>query len=261
VSASTGAVIWEGASRFDGSPIAVVLTWQTANVKTGPMVQAWILRTDMPPTDAVRTGADDAICGECPRRSGHGCYVNVANAPQAVYRKLSRGEYERLDVRTAARRLVGQRLRVGAYGDPAAVPASIWWTLLVRGVAPDGSLVMNTAGHTGYTHSPAKAPALRELVMASAETELDATRWQAHGWRTYRALDAEGNAEPLADGERACPASVEGGKRTACAWCLACDGATPGKAQRSIAIIDHSGVQLSRLARIRRSREGEALSS
>lgn len=249
-SVNTGAVVYEGPSRFDGRSVVVVLTWQTSNVKTGPMVQAWILRTDVAPAEAVRAGEDGAICGDCPRRSGHGCYVNTANAPNAVYRKFRRGEYERLDPRVAARRLTGQRLRIGAYGDPAAVPASLWW-----------ALTAHTAGHTGYTHSPAMAPALRELVMASAESELEATRWQAHGWRTYRvrALDPEGNAEPLVAGERACPASVEGGKRTACAWCLACDGADPDKAQRSIAIVDHSGVALSRLARIRRSREGEAL--
>lgn len=252
VSANTGAVVYEGASRFDGRPVVVVLTWQTSNAKTGPMVQAWILRTDVSPADAVRSGEDRTICGDCPRRSGHGCYVNTANAPRAVWAKYTRGEYERLGPRTAARRLTGQRLRIGAYGDPAAVPASLWW-----------ALTAHTAGHTGYTHSPEHAPELKGLVMASAETELAADRLQAHGWRTYRvrALDREGNAEPLAKGERVCPASVEGGKKTACAWCLACDGADPDKRQRSIAIIDHSGVALSRLARIRRSRDGEALAS
>jgi hypothetical protein len=35
-------IIWEGPSRFDGSPIFVALTWQTDNQKTGPMVQSWI---------------------------------------------------------------------------------------------------------------------------------------------------------------------------------------------------------------------------
>lgn len=249
---STGAVVWEGPSRFDRSPIAVVLTWQTANEKTGPMVQAWILRTDIAPADAVRTGADGAICGDCPRKGGHGCYVNAANAPQSVFRTFPK--YERLSLNVAAQRLAGARLRIGAYGDPAAVPASVWWTL-----------VRHTVGHTGYTHSPALAPALRLLVMASCDSELEATRWQAHGWRTFRvrALDATGEPEALAPGERVCPASSEGGKRLACAWCLACDGAGSAEGARvgkSIAVVDHSGVQLSRLARLRRSREGAAVS-
>lgn len=249
MSASTGAVVWEGFSRFErGVPLAVALTWQTANVKTGPMVQAWILRMDESPAEGVRSGGDSGICGTCPRRGGNGCYVNAANAPQAVFRAMPR--YERLTVATAARRLTGQRLRIGAYGDPAAVPASVWW-----------GLVAHTAGHTGYTHAPEKAPALRELIMASVETESAAVRWQAHGWRTFRVRSYEGGEEPerLAPGELACPASREGGQRTACSYCLLCDGAGRNGKARSIAVVDHSGVTLSRLARLRRSREGVAL--
>ena len=242
MSSSTGAVVWEGFSRFErGVPLVVALTWQTANIKTGPMVQAWILRTDESPAEGIRSGGDAAICGSCPRRGGNLCYVNAANAPQAVYRSLP--GYERLSVQTAARRLTGQRLRIGAYGDPAAVLPSVWW-----------GLVAHTAGHTGYTHAPEKAPALRELIMASVETESAALRWQAHGWRTFRIRNYDGNdPEALAPRERACPASREGGQRTACAWCLACDGSGKG---RSIAVVDHSGVTLSRLSRLRRSREG-----
>ena len=43
------------ASRIDGSPIVVVATTSSNNEKTGNMVQAWILRRDVPPIYAVAT--------------------------------------------------------------------------------------------------------------------------------------------------------------------------------------------------------------
>lgn len=245
-----GAVVWEGRSRFDReAPIAVALTWHTQNTKIGPMVQSWILRSDIPPTVVLRTGADRAVCGDCERSGGDGCYVKVHNAPLSVFKTLP--HYPRISPEVAARRLTGQRLRIGAYGDPAAVVASLWW-----------ALTRETSGHTGYTHSPDRAPALRDLVMASADTVSAAERWQAHKWRTYRvrSVARDGTPEPLEPGEVVCPASSEGGKRSACAWCLLCDGSSkPGK---SIAVIDHSGVTASRVARLltlRRSMEGAAL--
>lgn len=245
----SGMVVWEGRSRFDGSPIVVVLTDRTDNKKTGPMIQSWILRSDMPPTEAVRSGADVAICGSCPRSGGSGCYVTTHTAPLAVFRSLPR--YERVTPEVAAKRIAGWTLRIGAYGDPAAVPASVWW-----------ALVRHTRGQTGYTHSPHMAPALRGMIMASVDSPLEAVRWQAHGWRTFRvrSVDADGEADPMGPGESVCPASAEGGMRTACAFCLLCDGAREAPV-RSIAVIDHAGHVVSRLARLRRSREGVDLNA
>ena len=65
------AILWAGRSAIDGSPIALVATGlgrSSRNEKTGGIVQTWIIRTDMSPTDAVATGADAAICGDCPHR-------------------------------------------------------------------------------------------------------------------------------------------------------------------------------------------------
>jgi hypothetical protein len=99
--------------------------------------------------------------------------------------------------------------------------------------------------------------------MASAESDLDAARLQAGGWRTYRirSVDRDGRPEALSRGEVACPGSVEGGKVTACAWCLLCDGSRAGDTRRSIAIVDHSGSTVSRVARLRRSRDGLPLAA
>ena len=51
-----GFVAWEGPSRFDGTPIVVIITGflvPVANPKTGDMVQAYILPADEIPREAV----------------------------------------------------------------------------------------------------------------------------------------------------------------------------------------------------------------
>jgi len=68
------------------------------------MVQIWILRRDIDPITANRTGADVSICGNGPLKgrpnnkpsgyaTGRGCYVNLIQAPNAVYKTLIRGGY------------------------------------------------------------------------------------------------------------------------------------------------------------------------
>jgi hypothetical protein len=243
----SGAIVWSGRSRLDRkSPIVVLVTWQTANTGTGPMVQSWILRSDVHPTEAIRHGYDSAVCPtSCGLRPATArelgtsarCYAahgRTAAALPAMFRSLPR--YPRITPRVAAMRLTGQRLRIGAYGDPAAVPVSVWSTLLTH-----------TAGHTGYTHAPDRAPLLKPIVMASCESEAEAERLQAQGWRTYRMrqVDAQGRPEPLLPGELKCPKTHEGGQRTACAWCLGCDG-TEGKIAKSYAAIDHSSTAMRR---------------
>lgn len=66
-----GLVLWEGPSRLDGAPIVLIATGMrrgSSNEKTGPMVQTWILRQDVAPHVAQRTGADASVCGDCPLR-------------------------------------------------------------------------------------------------------------------------------------------------------------------------------------------------
>ena len=61
-----GFIIYEGRSAIDRAPIVVILTGlkPSKNSKTGAMLQTWILRADMHPLEALRTGADRAICGD-----------------------------------------------------------------------------------------------------------------------------------------------------------------------------------------------------
>ena len=55
---SNGFVVWEGASRLDGSPIVLIVTGlkrKSSNRKTGAMVQSYILRRDVAPLASVIT--------------------------------------------------------------------------------------------------------------------------------------------------------------------------------------------------------------
>jgi len=202
-----GCILWEGPSRLDGAPLVVIGTMATANRKTGPMAQVWFLRSDIDPVSAVKAGLDRSICGACPLRGsdgfkGRACYVTVHQAPLGVYRAFKRGSYVK------GRLPAGLLVRLGAYGDPGAVPIRI-----IR------SILAGSAGHTGYTHLWRWRPSLRGLVQASVETLGDALEaWNA-GWSTFRLTDGP----PLGlVGERTCPAS----RGVSCAMCKACSGAS-----------------------------------
>ena len=62
-----GIVLYEGPSMLDGAPIVAIATGiksRAGNVKTGDMVQVFILRQDMSPNEAQRKGTDGAVCGD-----------------------------------------------------------------------------------------------------------------------------------------------------------------------------------------------------
>ena len=61
-------VIYDGPSEIDGKPIVAIAQVKTGNRKTGDMVQTWILRSDVDPITASRTGEDVSICGDCPHK-------------------------------------------------------------------------------------------------------------------------------------------------------------------------------------------------
>jgi hypothetical protein len=238
-----GFIFYQGPSMLDGAPIVGIATLTSKNDKTGDMVQTYILRADMAPLDALSTGADASICGTCPhrpkrirvrdRKTGRftskrvrTCYVDVGKSVQQVFHAFARGSYPVVEPVDGAQYLADRMVRLGAYGDPAAIPAHVWIALLA-----------DAAGHTGYTHQWRKplAADLAPIVMASADSARDRDQARAKGWRTFTIRRAD---EPLAAREFACPASPEGGNRKQCIDCGACDGATRAN-QASVAIVVH----------------------
>lgn len=242
-----GYIAYEGPSVIDGAPIVVIVNKindSSANEKTGALVQSFILRADVAPTEALKTGDDVSICGMCPHRpllaaeTGDApCYVNVGRSVRSVWEAYKRGRYVRADLAIIAQALKGKRLRLGTYGDPAAAPVHVW-----------RALVALTAGHVGYSHQWQSdrfaVGAWRDLVMASADSEEEALQARALGMRYFR-VSIGIDKKPQ---EVTCPASKEGGQRTTCAECMLCGGTS--KNARSIVIADHAAGAQKRAGRV-----------
>jgi len=139
-----GCVLYDGPSRIDGQRIIVILTGLTddsSNSKTGKMLQTWILRADRKPTTARQEGFDYSVCGDCPHRRGS-CYVNLGQGPRATYDCWTVGKgYDDYDPQVHDALIAGRMVRLGSYGDPAAVPIEAFEPILAV-----------AAKHTGYTH-------------------------------------------------------------------------------------------------------------
>ena len=283
----TGVILWRGASYYDGSPVVYVATKfrdDSANEKTGGMVQTFILPDPIAadidvdgkrPAKIVAwlkaTGAK-SICGDCPHawqydestgehRKGS-CYVREYQAPAAVLGAVARRMRGESDSYAVAGvdfpdhwiPEIGRErdIRLGSYGDPAAVPAAV-----------SIDFVRHATGRTGYTHfwksdvalARSNARALAPIVMASADSPVDVESANAIGFRAFyvtpkNALgigrDVLSNARKI--GATLCPASKEyenaTGNRTNCQKCGLCSGATgKGANARDVLIPDHSAAK------------------
>jgi hypothetical protein len=230
-------IIYQGASLLDGSPIVVIALAKSTNKKTGNMVQTYIIRSDMDPLTASKSGADYSICGNCKHRglanndpkkkqaAQRSCYVTLFHGPLQVYKSYKKGNYKQSKniVSVGKDRMV----RLGTYGDPAAVPSHIW-----------DSLLKDSIGHTGYTHqNNIKGADVRpDLTMISADSLQDAKiAWQSKR-RTFRIITAVSDKQ---SNEILCPASEEAGRKSQCNDCKLCMGSH--QTAPSIAIVAHGG--------------------
>ena len=229
-----GVILYQGPSLIDGAPIVVIanrIVSDSDNVKTGAMVQTFVLRQDMKPLDAARLGYDYSICGHCPHRPSNAgsCYVNIGRSVESVYGAYQRGRYAQphvdYDVDLLPDLFADSVFRLGSYGDPAAAPFRIWAHATAR-----------VKARNGYTHQWRDFPQFAALCMASVDSEAQAVEARANGWRTFRVRAA--SAPVMTGAEVVCPASEEAGKRTTCSDCRACGG-TSAKARASIVIMAH----------------------
>lgn len=247
-----GFIVYEGPSEIDGKPIVVVLNKINApseNEKTGALVQSFILRADVPPVEALKTGDDESVCGSCPHRpllvammarigiTMPPCYVRVWQSVRSVWDAYRRGRYVRVtDRRQLADALRGRILRLGTYGDPAAAPVGLWRELCAM-----------AAGHRGYTHQWQRDDfdhlAWAPLVMASADTIDQAALANLYGMRAFR-VSVGVDKQPM---ETTCPASAEGHRRSNCERCGLCAGTSVQA--RDIVIADHASGHKARARR------------
>jgi hypothetical protein len=235
-----GFILYRGPSEIDGQPIICVATGLEdggSNMKTGPMVQIYIMPDGIHPMKAVQTGADVSVCGNCRHRGkvvrdhktglltnvGRSCYVTLMHGPRVVYDAYQRGVYQEVPLAKARKLLARKTVRVGAYGDPGAVPIKVWKMALSQ-----------VADLTGYTHLWRENPELAEFCMASCDSEVERVLAKALGFRTFR---VRGKADPKLPGEGHCPASAEMGKSVQCAACMLCGGnRTKAKADITIEV-------------------------
>ncbi len=240
-----GCVFYRGPSLLTGDPIVGLLSGLetgSANAKTGPMAQAWILRSDCAPMDAKRQNLDDAICGDCKLR-GHdgvdsGCYVAPWLGPNNVWKVFRAGGYPDVTWPELQAVVEGRAIRLGAYGDPAAVPFEVWRAMLAT-----------AGGWVAYTHAWRRCdPRLKTIAMASVDTEDEFYTAALSGWRTFRirrpgdplltvgvvVRRGQYRQTPL---EFACPASDEMDHRTTCERCQLCRGTS--SPARSVVINIH----------------------
>ncbi len=181
------------------------------------------------PLEASKTGADFAICGDCPMRGevtteparkiakNRRCYVNLGQGVLIVYKSYIKGNYTPANPVELGR---GRFVRVGTYGDPSAVPDSVW-----------DSLLSEAETWTAYTH---QIPWRPDIAMQSADSFEEARTHWADNRRTFRVIP---NLESIdRKNETLCPASKEAGRRVQCIACKLCKGFTKAK---SIAIVEH----------------------
>ena len=232
-----GYIIYEGASLIDGKPIVEIAILSSKNIKTGNMIQTYILRQDINPLEANKSGQDVSICGDCPHKGtphkdptkktakNRSCYVNLGQGVLIVYKQYLKGAYPKVNGHDAIAEIGKDKLvRIGTYGDGSAVPAYV-----------NESLVSKSKAHTAYSHQGQNANTSfnPSLYMVSADSKADAIKAWSKGYRTFRVtnnLDLDAN-------EILCPASKEAGYKTTCQACKLCGGASV-KA-KSIAIVAH----------------------
>lgn len=217
--------IWSGASLIAGdtdtgtlevgAPILVLASKADrpadANGKTGDMWQFYIIRADMKPTDAIKLGLDAAVCGNCPHRSvkNRTCYTygTTAVAANGMYRAHIAGKSKVFSPDMVA----GDTVRLGAYGDPCAVPLEVWQPILAASV-----------GWTAYTHQWRDTdPAYAAICQASCDSLQDQADATALGWRTYTVAPVGTTKVP---GAVPCPSP-----RVKCETCLKCSGTGSGR--------------------------------
>jgi len=212
-----GVELWRGPSVIDGSTIGLLATLQSSNIKTDNMIQTWILREDQTPVEAVKSGADESICGGCMHRAKDGkdrsCYVNVGQAPNAIWRSWKAGKYPKVNPLEFSEYYSAYRaLRLGAYGDPAAVPFDVI----------DAAMHSKWMKWTGYTHQWKWCDVrFSKFLMASVETLAEKDYANTLGYRTFRVLK---EGEEPEDDEIYCPNFLN--NLIKCMSCGLCNGAS-----------------------------------
>jgi len=235
-------VLYKGISLLDNkTPIMVVMSGYTkdsANSKTGPLIQLYILPLNDKPSDTYRSGSS-AVCGTCKYNGNNGCYVRWSHLTSMWN---SARVQNPIDKSLAIELMKGLRVRVGAAGDPLAVPSDFWKDVL-----------SSCDSFTGYTHQWSDknlSSGYKGMFMASVDSHSEKILARARGWNTFQVLDGD---EPL-NKSTLCLATIPNktdlnGLPMSCASCMLCNG----KGNKSIHVQLHGASNT--LAKARKARQ------
>jgi hypothetical protein len=222
MSTPSSIIAWTGPSLFTGRDVEILvqcLRTPSSDHKTGAMLQASIVQAGQNPSLLRGTPREADVCGACrgQKRLERWCYEDWQPWLIGQRRHLAR----RVRVAVAAELLRGRAVRLGAYGDPAAVPYGIWARLLLHARA-----------WTGYTHAWRTCDErFRLYLMASVESESEALEAARRAWRSFRIRQPGGEVTAA---EVVCPFESRG---VTCERCRLCAGAS--RPARSIVITAH----------------------
>lgn len=245
-----------GAIFYENDSIVGIITGLmsgSSNTKTGAMLQTWILVKDVNPIEAVNTGADKLVCGDCKHRGtiqpvndtkdkksysvknelktinkGRKCYVKLFQAPYSVWKAYKNNKYPKININKLSHMLTFKQVRVGSYGDPAMIPSEVWDKLISRSL-----------GNTGYTHQWKRCDTKNSTFnMASVDTLEEKRQANKLGYRTFRTRLA---SEPIEPDEVVClsdKVAREGKTLVPCSLCKMCSG-NNSQVKKNITIIIH----------------------
>ena len=236
-------VLYKGISLLDDeTPIMLVMsgfTKDSANTKTGPLVQLYILPIHESPKDTYYSGSK-SVCGNCKYNDNNGCYVRWSNLG-SVWKSAKNQSV--IPMTLSREFLEGLRVRVGAAGDPAAIPSSVW-----------SQLLSSCENYTGYTHqwSTPIFQDLSKFFVASVDNARENEKARALGWSTFFVTDNEKEAKE--QGVR-CLASTDKkdshGLPMTCSTCMLCNGKSTK--QKTITEVLHGASNTLHKARIART--------
>ena len=218
-----GVTLRVGPSRLQPEvKIATIAVFNSSNSKTGNVVQVYYLPIAEHPIDAIKSGLDAAVCGNCPLRPvrSNVCYVRKYHGPARVWTTFQNGRYPHYkdlppaDKNKVLSILKSKSIRLGAYGDPAS---DLETSMFLANLAPQ---------ITAYTHQWRNTPELKTFTMASVDSTDDYIEARDSKWRTYRHT-----SDSMAfQNEIICPYKSHG---VQCADCGLCSG-TASNSKRDI---------------------------
>ena len=219
---ANGVILYEGPSIFDGSPIVQIATGlrkPTLNRKVRNAIQVWTIPSTEHPLDAIRRDSAYAVCRDC--AISDLCYVNRATLG-VIYGAYQRGAYPKVPVHRIPELLPPFMVwRLGAYGNPSAVPyPKVMGKLAKLGV--QWLSYEHAWSHVTQSH--------RAVSMASCETLDQAIGAASRGWRSYTVVPLGETKKAIKVLKRAgvkaiaCPYDASNPATITCDVCRLCDG-------------------------------------